>query len=71
MVVRFTPIGYHWSYGDGSARSLGEQVGDALADVLGARPTGPVRMLSQWRRWGWLFNPITVFVAWDRTDGSC
>ena len=27
-------------------------------------------MLSQWRRWGWLFNPITVFVAWDRPDGD-
>ena len=25
-------------------------------------------MLSQIRRWGWLFNPITVFVVWD--DGS-
>lgn len=57
-------------YGDGSARSLGDQVGDALAVVLGARPTGPVRMLSQWRRWGWLFNPITVFVAWDHPDGD-
>ena len=22
-------------------------------------------MLTQVRRWGWLFNPITVFVAWD------
>ena len=23
-------------------------------------------MLTQVRRWGWLFNPITVYVAWDR-----
>ena len=22
-------------------------------------------MLTQLRRWGWLFNPITVYVAWD------
>lgn len=22
-------------------------------------------MLTQVRRWGWLFNPITVYVAWD------
>jgi DUF1365 family protein len=22
-------------------------------------------MLTQFRRWGWLFNPITVYIAWD------
>jgi uncharacterized protein len=57
-------------YGDGSTRPLGEQARDDLAGALGHRPTGPVRMLTQWRRWGWLFNPITVFVAWDRPDGD-
>lgn len=51
-------------YGDGSDRSLGDQVRDDLAAVLDTRPTGPVRMLTQWRRWGWLFNPITVYLAW-------
>ena len=30
------------------------------------RPSGAIRMLTQVRRWGWLFNPITVYVAWDR-----
>ncbi len=52
-------------YGDGSTRSLATQVRDDLALVLDRRPSGPVRMLSQVRRWGWLFNPITLFVAWD------
>ena len=57
-------------YGNGSALPSATQVRDELADVLGHRPTGPVRMLTQWRRWGWLFNPITVFVAWDDADGE-
>ncbi len=51
-------------YGDGTSRSLSEQVRVDLTDVLGYRPEGPVRMLSQTRRWGWLFNPITVFLVW-------
>jgi DUF1365 family protein len=56
-------------YGDGTDRSLGDQARDLLAPVLGHRPTGPVRMLTQWRRWGWLFNPITIVLVWhDRPD---
>ena len=51
-------------YGDGTDRPLGDQARDALAAELGFRPTGPVRVLTQWRRWGWLFNPITVFLVW-------
>ena len=52
-------------YGDGSGRAIGDQVRDRLAGPLGSRPTGPIRMLTQPRLWGWLFNPITVYVAWD------
>lgn len=52
-------------YGDGSDRPLGEQVRADLEPVLGHRPNGPVRMLTQLRRWGWLFNPITVYFAWE------
>lgn len=56
-------------YGDGSDGSLGDQARDLLAPVLGHLPTGPVRMLTQWRRWGWLFNPITITLVWhDRAD---
>lgn len=52
-------------YGDGSPLPLSSQVRAALIPVLGRRPTGPVRMLTQVRRWGWLFNPITAYVVWD------
>ena len=52
-------------YGDARTGSLGERVRDELAPLLGRRPAGEVRMLTQVRRWGWLFNPITVYLVWD------
>ena len=52
-------------YGDGSRRPLGGCVRDLIAVDLGTRPSGAIRMLTQVRRWGWLFNPITVYLAWD------
>lgn len=52
-------------YGNGSAGSLGNGVRDELTAVIGHRPAGAVRMLTQVRRWGWMFNPITVYLAWD------
>jgi uncharacterized protein len=52
-------------YGNGSTEPLGSQAKDDLESVLGWRPRGEVRMLTQVRRWGWLFNPITLFVLWD------
>lgn len=65
----WSPVRFRASdYGDGSQRSFGDQVRDRLADPLGYRPRGPVRLLTQLRRWGWLFNPISVFVVWHDDD---
>ena len=55
-------------YGDGSAHSLATQARDDIGRVSSRRPDGPVRMLTQVRRWGWLFNPITLFVVWGADD---
>ncbi|HSJ92237.1 MAG TPA: DUF1365 family protein [Ilumatobacter sp.] len=52
-------------YGATRHGSLADAARDELTPVLGHRPGGPVRMLTQVRRWGWLFNPITVYVVWD------
>ncbi len=52
-------------YGDERSSPLGLLVRDDLEPVLGRRPDGPIRMLTQLRRFGWLFNPITVFLAWN------
>ena len=57
-------------YGDGSDRTLADQVRADLAPILGRSPQGDVRMITQVRRWGWLFNPITIFLAWDG-DAGC
>jgi DUF1365 family protein len=35
----------------------------------GDRPTGPVRVLTHVRTWGWLFNPITIYFCMD-DDGE-
>ena len=60
-------------YGAEPTGSLAAAARRDLAGVLGGEPAGEVRMLTQLRRWGWLFNPITVFVAWhvdpDRPAG--
>lgn len=52
-------------YGAASSGALSEEVRDELEPAVGRRPDGEIRMLTQLRRWGWLFNPITVYLAWD------
>ncbi len=52
-------------YGIESTGDLSEGVRSELTPVVGRRPAGEIRMLTQIRRWGWLFNPITVYVVWD------
>ncbi len=52
-------------FGGNPAMSLATSVRSDLSGPLGRRPSGPVRMLTQLRRLGWLFNPITVFFVWD------
>lgn len=49
----------------GDATPLAVGVRRALAESLGGEPRGPVRMLTQPRTMGWLFNPITLYFAWD------
>lgn len=43
---------------------LGRQVRAILHRSIGLDLDGPVRMITQPRRWGWLFNPITVYLVW-------
>lgn len=57
-------------YGAVSTGSLTRGVRAALTPALGDAPTGDIRMLTQVRRWGWLFNPITVYLAWDDGGGE-
>jgi uncharacterized protein len=54
----------------GSGEPLSQGVRRELAGALGREPTGPVRMLTQPRTFGWLFNPITLYLAWDDGVGD-
>lgn len=65
---RPAPVHFRRSdYGDPDRPGIGlaDQARDDLGVVLGWRPEGPVRALTQLRRWGWLFNPLTAFFVWN------
>ncbi len=49
------------------AVSLDTAVRDLVAERTGRRPGGPIRMLTHVRTWGWLFNPITIYLCMDAT----
>lgn len=47
---------------------LADAVRARLETELGSAPDGPIRMLSQVRLFGMLFNPLTLYYAYDRHD---
>ncbi len=51
-----------------AAVSLDEAVRRRVAQTLGTRPTGPIRMLSQLRNFGHCFNPVTFYYCYDASD---
>lgn len=48
---------------------LATAVRDLVEDRLGVRPDGRVRMLAQFRTWGWGFDPLTSYWC-ESSDGS-
>lgn len=60
-VVRFKRSDY---LGDPKV-SLRDAVLDRVEGQLGRRPAGPVRMLTQLRTWGFVFNPVTFYYCFD------
>lgn len=44
---------------------LDEAVRDVVERNSGTRPTGPVRMLTQLRSFGYVFNPVTFYYCFD------
>ncbi len=49
---------------------LDAAVRDRVEQELGIRPTGPVRMLTQLRSFGFCFNPVTFYYCMD-ASGAC
>ena len=58
---------------DSTVEDPGASLADAVRDLVEARghprPQGPIAMLAHLRTWGWLFNPITLYFAFD-PDGA-
>ena len=50
---------------DGSDKPLYEGVADVVGQHLGTRPTGPIRMLTNLRYFGFIINPITCYYCFD------
>jgi DUF1365 family protein len=55
-------------FGD-PATPLADAVRDLVAAETGVRPGGPVRLLTQLRRYGYYFSPLNLYYCFDR-DGE-
>jgi DUF1365 family protein len=63
-LVRFERSDY---LGD-PAKPLGEEVRDLVEQRTGARPNGPIRLLTQLRSFGHCFNPVSFYYCFDGAD---
>ncbi len=63
---RFAPLSFRRAdhFGDPQQR-LKESVTQHVEDTCGLRLTGPVRLLTQLRHFGFYFSPINVFYCFD------
>ncbi len=67
---RWAPVQFcRRDYLDGADRPLAEALAELVEDRTGRRPNGPMRVLTQLRRWGWLFNPLSLYWC-DAPDGT-
>lgn len=57
-------------YLDGRSGPLDDAVRDLVANRTGRRPTGPVRMLTHLRNFGYVFNPITIYYCFDQRGAN-
>lgn len=48
--------------------SLDQQVRTLVATQTGVRPSGPIRLLTQLRYFGYYMNPLCIYYCWDSTD---
>ena len=60
-IVRFRRSDY---FGD-PGKDLAVAVRDSVAELTGARPDGPVRLLANLRAFGHCFNPVSFYYCFD------
>jgi DUF1365 family protein len=56
-------------YGD-PAIPLSGAIRDLVQEKTGARPSGPIRLLTHLRYFGYVFNPVSFYYCFD-PDGKC
>ncbi|MDA7979777.1 MAG: DUF1365 domain-containing protein [Pirellulales bacterium] len=49
-------------------RPIEDEARDIIAQQLGHRPTGPIRLLTQLRHFRFYFSPLNLFFVFDRFD---
>jgi uncharacterized protein len=49
-------------------RPLADCVRDAVEVEMGVRPTGPVRVLTNLRAFGYVFNPVSLYYCFDEKE---
>ncbi|MGE0115718.1 MAG: DUF1365 domain-containing protein [Steroidobacteraceae bacterium] len=54
-------------HGDAS-QSLTDAVRDTVEQHIGKRPTGPIRLLTHLRYFGYSFNPVSFYYVFDAAD---
>ena len=54
-------------FGD-PALPLDQAVAELVADRLGSRPNGPIRLLTHLRYFGYCFNPASFYYCYDSAD---
>ena len=47
---------------------LDQAVRDEAERLTGRRPTGPIRLLTHLRYWGFCFNPVSFYFCFDEAD---
>jgi DUF1365 family protein len=48
-------------------RPLKQAVADVVERHTGERPSGPIRLLTQLRHFGYVFNPVSLYYCFDET----
>ena len=52
-------------YFGGGRAPLAEAIRSTVEQHAGVRPTGPVRLLTHPRYWGWCFNPVSFYYIFE------
>lgn len=66
---KWAPVSFQRSdYLGNPEKKLDEAVRDTVESYTGNRPQGPIRLLTNLRYWGFIFNPVSFYYCFD-ADG--